>query len=522
MGILFRWIVFNIFVLVAVALDLGVFHRRPHKIQIREAAVWSGAWLLLSLLFGGGVYWFLGRQPELEYFTGYLIEKSLSIDNLFLFLVIFRAFAVDERVQHRLLAWGVVGALLMRGIMIALGAALIERFEWILYAFGGFLIYAGIHMLFSGPEKSRPEESKIFKFASTHLRVTHQYHGERFFVRLDRKLFATPLFLVLLVVEITDITLAVDSIPAIFGITHNAFIVYTSNVFAILGLRALYFLLAGALGRLRYLTVGLSFVLIFIGGKMFADHWWDIPVHVSLGVVAVILGIALVASLLAPPKSEAKAAAPPADADPAKRIPNGGVPAWIKELASADHDKRRQAAAEIYAHGKKPAEQAVANWWSDAELSQLLRAPNPVVTVGIAVKRETFDRIRRANLFPDLASVPPDQDAQEFELRFGDGVELDVLTSKEPKGQGAIARYLGKFGEGIQQVELRCLNVDRATAILRDRFQLSPIYPEARPGANGTKVNFFLTPVPDGGADATKVLIELYEPAARSTTTPTG
>jgi tellurite resistance protein TerC len=310
MGTLSRWIFFNIFVLVAVALDLGVFHRRPHKIGLREAALWSGLWVGLSILFGVGVYCFLGRQPALEFFTGYLIEKALSIDNLFLFLVIFSAFSVDERVQHRLLAWGVLGALIMRGIMIALGAALVERFAWVMYVFGAFLVYAGIHMFFAKSENTHPEENKIFKLASKHLRVTHNYHGEKFFVRADKKIFATPLFLVLLVVEITDITLAVDSIPAIFGITHDPFIVYTSNVFAILGLRALYFMLAGALGRLRYLTAGLSFVLIFIGGKMFLDHWWEMPVHISLAVVAGILGVALAASLMASPKPPAVKALP--------------------------------------------------------------------------------------------------------------------------------------------------------------------------------------------------------------------
>ena len=300
MGTLSRWILFNIFVLVAVALDLGVFHRKPHRIRLREAAIWSAGWIALSLLFGAGIFWFLGRPPALEFFTGYLIEKALSIDNLFLFLVIFRAFSVDERVQHRLLAWGVLGALVMRGIMIAMGAALVASFSWIMYAFGAFLVYAGIHMLLIRTRDTHPEQNKIFQFASRHLRVTRQYQGERFFVRLNKQLFATPLFLVLLVVEITDITLAVDSIPAIFGITHDAFIVYTSNVFAILGLRAMYFLLAGALGRLRYLTVGLSGVLVFIGAKMIAEPWMHVPVHISLGVVAGILLVALIASLISP------------------------------------------------------------------------------------------------------------------------------------------------------------------------------------------------------------------------------
>lgn len=300
MGTLSRWIFFNTFVLVAVALDLGVFHRKPHRIRLREAAIWSAGWIALSLLFGAGIFWFLGRQPALEFFTGYLIEKALSIDNLFLFLVIFRAFSVDERVQHRLLAWGVLGALVMRGIMIAMGAALVAGFSWIMYAFGAFLVYAGIHMLLIRTRDTHPEQNRIFQFASRHLRVTRQYHGERFFVRLNEQLFATPLFLVLLVVEITDVTLAVDSIPAIFGITHDAFIVYTSNVFAILGLRAMYFLLAGALGRLRYLTVGLSGVLVFIGAKMIAEPWMRVPVHISLGVVAGILLVALIASLISP------------------------------------------------------------------------------------------------------------------------------------------------------------------------------------------------------------------------------
>src|SRR6202051_743343 len=301
MGTLSRWVFFNIFVLVAVALDLGVFHRRPHKIGLRESAIWSGVWVSVSLLFGVGVFWFLGHQPALEFFTGYLIEKALSIDNLFLFLVIFSAFSVDERVQHRLLQWGVLGALVMRGIMIAMGAALVARFSWIMYVFGAFLVYAGIHMLLIRTRETHPEQNKIFQLASRHLRVTRQYHGERFFVRANKQLFATPLFLVLLVVEITDIALAVDSIPAIFGITHDAFIVYTSNVFAILGLRAIYFLLAGALRRLRYLTVGLSGVLVFIGAKMIAGPWMDVPVHFSLEVVAGILVVALIASLTSRP-----------------------------------------------------------------------------------------------------------------------------------------------------------------------------------------------------------------------------
>ncbi len=304
MGTPLFWIAFNVFVLAAIVLDLRVLHRKPHQVSLKEAGFWTGVWITLAVLFGVCVTHYFGQQRGLEYFTGYLIEQALSVDNLFLFLVIFRAFAVDERVQHRLLEWGIIGALVMRGVMIAAGAELVEHFSWIMYVFGAFLVYAGIHMLFQKKEKEHPEKSWIFRFANRHLRVTHDYHGEHFFVRNAGKLFATPLFLVLLVVEITDVTLAVDSIPAIFGITHDPFIVYTSNVFAILGLRSMYFLLAGVLGRLRFLTVGLSLVLVFIGGKMIAERWIDIPVHVSLGIVAGILLISLLASLLLPVKPQ--------------------------------------------------------------------------------------------------------------------------------------------------------------------------------------------------------------------------
>ena len=305
MGTPLLWVGFNLFILAAVALDLGVFGRRLHKVSMREAGFFSLAWVLLSLLFGIAILHCFGRQPALEFFTGYLIEKSLSVDNLFLFLVIFRTFAIDPRLQHRMLEWGILGALVMRAVMILAGAELVERFSWVLYGFGAFLLYAGIHMLFVKKEKARPDQSAIFRFANKHLRVTRDYQGEHFFVRSRGKLYATPLFIVLLVIEITDVTLAIDSIPAIFGITRDAFIVYTSNVFAILGLRAMYFLLAGVLNRLRFLTVGLSFVLVFIGAKMLAQRWVDIPEYISLIVVAGILLGALGASLLFPVKTRA-------------------------------------------------------------------------------------------------------------------------------------------------------------------------------------------------------------------------
>jgi tellurite resistance protein TerC len=304
MGTPLLWLIFNLFVLAAIALDLGVFHRRPHKMKTREALIWTFVWIGLSIAFGLGVMHFAGEQRGLEFFTGYVIEKALSVDNLFLFLVIFRAFAVDEKIQHRLLEWGIVGALVMRGVMIAAGAGLIERFSWVLYVFGAFLVFAGLHMLFAKKTDMHPEENRISRFARKYLRVTKEYDGSKFFVRNRGKLFATPLLVALLVVEITDITLAVDSIPAIFGITRDPFIVYTSNVFAILGLRAMYFLLAGVLGRLRYLTAGLSFVLTFIGAKMIAEPWVHISIEISLGIVAGILLVALATSLLVGAKAK--------------------------------------------------------------------------------------------------------------------------------------------------------------------------------------------------------------------------
>lgn len=307
MGTPLEWIVFNALILVAIVLDLRVFHRHPHKVGLREAGIASFCWIAISVLFGLGVLYFQGKQPALEFFTGYLIEKALSVDNLLLFLVIFRAFAVEDRFQHRVLEWGVVGALVMRGILIGVGAVLIEHFSWVLYVLGGFLVYAGIRLFFKKDEV-HPEKSRIVSFASRRLRVTPEYHGADFFVRDAGKLFATPLFVVLLVVEITDVTLAIDSIPAVFGITRDPFIVYTSNVLAILGLRALYFLLAGTIDRLRFLDEGLAVVLVFIGGKMIGEKWVRVPVDTSLAVVGGVLLVALLASVLVPPRGKRKAA----------------------------------------------------------------------------------------------------------------------------------------------------------------------------------------------------------------------
>jgi tellurite resistance protein TerC len=301
MGTPILWVAFNLFVLVALALDLGVFHRKAHKIGFKEAAITSALWIALSLAFGYFVWHWHGSTRGLEYFTGYLIEKALSVDNLFVFLVIFRTYQVPEAVQHRVLAWGILGALVMRGVMIAAGAELIARFYWILPVFGVFLFYTGVHMLWKREKGVHYERNFLFRFASSHLRVTKEYRGERFFLREQGHLFATPLLLVLLIVEITDVTFAVDSIPAIFGITRDAFIVYTSNVFAILGLRALYFLLADVLEYFRYLGIGLALVLLFIGAKMVAEPWVHLSIILSLCVVGGILLLAVLASLLAGP-----------------------------------------------------------------------------------------------------------------------------------------------------------------------------------------------------------------------------
>jgi tellurite resistance protein TerC len=290
-----RWIAFNASVLIAVALDLGVFHRKAHKISLRESAWWTVSWIALACLFGAGVLHYYGPQTALEFFTGYVIEKALSVDNLFVFLVVFRIFGVKDEYQQRVLGYGILGALVLRGAMIAAGAALINRFTGIIYVFGAFIIYAGLHMLTAREAESHPEKNFLVRFFSKHLRLTKEYRGGQFFTRENGMIFATPLFLVLLIVEITDVTFALDSIPAIFGITRNAFIVYTSNVFAILGLRALYFLLAGVLEKLEYLKIGLALVLIFVGAKMIVEPWLHISVGISL---AVVLGVLIVFSLV--------------------------------------------------------------------------------------------------------------------------------------------------------------------------------------------------------------------------------
>ncbi len=294
---LFLWVIFNVFVLGMLALDLLVFHRKAHAVSLREALIWSIVWITLALIFNLWIYYMWGSEKALEFFAGYLIEKSLSVDNIFVFIIIFSYFAVPAMYQHRVLFWGILGALIMRAIFILAGAALLSAFHWIIYIFGGFLVITGIKMYFAGDEKIEPEKNPAVRLLRRWMPITADFHEQRFFVRLDQRIWATPLFVVLLVIETTDVIFAVDSIPAVFAITFDPFIVYTSNIFAILGLRALYFLLAGIMGMFRYLKVGLSFVLCFVGVKMMLVDFYKIPIGVSLGVVADILAVSILASL---------------------------------------------------------------------------------------------------------------------------------------------------------------------------------------------------------------------------------
>ncbi|HZJ25170.1 MAG TPA: TerC family protein [Anaerolineales bacterium] len=301
------WVGFNLFVLAMLALDLGVFHRKAHTVSSREAITWSVVWISLSLVFNSVIYFFWDRmipassytntEAALAFFTGYLIEKSLSVDNIFVFILIFSFFAVPAAYQHRVLFWGILGALIMRGTLIAVGAVLLKEFHWIIYVFGAFLIFTGIRMARHQDEEVQPDKNPVVKLFRRFMPVTTGFEKDKFFVRRAGKLMATPLFLILLIVESTDLVFAVDSIPAIFAVTQEPFIVYTSNVFAILGLRALYFLLANVMDKFQYLKLGLSAVLTFIGVKMVITDLYHIPVGVSLAVVAGILTLSVLASL---------------------------------------------------------------------------------------------------------------------------------------------------------------------------------------------------------------------------------
>ncbi|MEW5800148.1 MAG: TerC family protein [Bacteroidota bacterium] len=308
------WILFNLFVLLMLALDLGVFHKQSHEVKMKEALIWSAVWITLALVFNSLIYYYWdwmspaseysNSEASLAFLTGYLIEKSLSVDNVFVFLMVFTYFKVPSTYQHKVLFWGILGALVMRAIFIFTGVALIEKFHWMIYLFGALLIFTGIRMVTQKDKKLEPEKNPIIKTFRKWFPVTDEYHGSRFFTKIEKRKFATPLFVVLLFIETTDVIFAVDSIPAILAITSNPFIVYTSNVFAILGLRALYFALAGIMGLFHYLHYGLSLILVFVGSKMILVDFFKIEIQVSLGIVLGILLISVIASKLFPPKEK--------------------------------------------------------------------------------------------------------------------------------------------------------------------------------------------------------------------------
>jgi tellurite resistance protein TerC len=300
---LWGWIWFNVAVLAILALDLGVLHRRSEKVSLKEAAIWSGVWVALSLCFALAIYRNMGPESGLEFLTGYLIEYALSVDNIFVFVLIFSYFSVPEKYQHRVLFWGIIGALVLRGVMIVAGSALVTRFAWTLYIFGAFLVFTGIRMALQKDDAAyNAERDPVLRLARKLIPVTPDYRGDKFFVKEPDKtgrmrFAATPLFIVLIIVDTTDIIFATDSIPAIFAVTRDPFIVYTSNICAVLGLRALYFLLASVVDKFVYLKLGLSLVLVFIGAKMLLEHFLHIPIIAALGVVGLVLGSAIYASV---------------------------------------------------------------------------------------------------------------------------------------------------------------------------------------------------------------------------------
>jgi len=303
MNSIYGWIGFNVAVLAILALDLGVLHKKSERVSLKEAGAWSAVWVALSLTFAFAVYRTLGRQAGLEFLTGYLIEYALSVDNIFVFVLIFSYFNVPEKYQHRVLFWGIIGALVLRGVMIVAGSALVSRFAWTLYIFGAFLLFTGLKMALQKSNVAyNPEKDPVLRLARRMMPVTQEYHGDSFFIKEADKSgkirwTATPLFIVLVLVDTTDVVFATDSIPAIFAVTRDPFIIYTSNICAVLGLRALYFLLANIVDKFVYLKLGLSLVLIFIGAKMMLEHFIHIPISASLGVVAAVLAASILASL---------------------------------------------------------------------------------------------------------------------------------------------------------------------------------------------------------------------------------
>jgi len=298
------WTGFNLFVIVMLALDLGVFHRKTHVVTVKESLVWTGVWITLAMIFNILIYYRSGEEKAVEFFTGYLIEKSLSVDNIFVIIMIFSYFQVPQEYQHKVLFWGILGALIMRAIFIFSGIELIHRFHWLVYVFGGFLIFTGIRMVTSGDAQIEPEKNPLTKLARRIFSVTDNFVGANFFVKREGKKWATPLFLVVILIEATDLIFAVDSIPAILAISDDPFIVYTSNVFAILGLRSLYFALSGIEKYFHYLKFGMSAILVFVGVKMCIVDFYKIPVELSLIVIVFVLVIAMISSVLFPKKEQ--------------------------------------------------------------------------------------------------------------------------------------------------------------------------------------------------------------------------
>lgn len=521
MGTLPLWIAFNAGVALFLLLDLALFHRRDHAVTWREGALESAAWVAISLSFGAWIYVSHGRTAGLEFFSGYIVEKSLSVDNIFVFLLIFQYFRVDPRYQHRLLFWGVLGAIVLRGAMVGVGAVLIARFDWILYVFGAFLLYSGFK-LFGADHAVHPEKNLLVRWTQKYLPMSKESSGKKLFLREGGKWMFTPLFLVVIVLETTDLVLAVDSIPAVFGVTRDPFIVYTSNICAILGLRALYFLLAGTLQYFQYLDEGLALTVMFIGAKMLVAPWVPISTEVSLAVVGGIIALSILISIIKANLQMKK--------QPGKTYkdytyafhPVPVTPELIEQLADREPAERALAANKLFNAGVSRVYGFQRHVEVNKDLQALFVTDNygsadplvpfsAVITVGIAVLPETFEKIRHANGSVELADAPADQDVMEFELEFGESgmphVRLDILTTNAPGGNGAIARYLSKFGEGIQQVEIDVTDVDRATEILRTLFNIPPIFPATRAGANGTRVNFFLVTTDDNQ----KLLVELVE-----------
>ncbi|WP_439879901.1 TerC family protein [Pontibacter sp. MBLB2868] len=299
------WVIFNAFILLLLGLDLFVFHKKEHEVKIKEALLWSLFWIVLSLCFNVFIYFWHGPAPALEFLTGYLIEKSLSVDNLFVFIMIFSYFQVPLKYQHKILFWGILGALVLRGIFILVGVALLAKFHFIIYILGLFLIFTGIKMAFTNAdEEIQPGNNPLVSWVSKHIRVTKQSVGGKFFTKVNEKWFATPLFLVLVMVESTDVVFAADSIPAILAISKDPFIVYTSNVFALLGLRALYFALAGIMQLFHYLHYGLAVILVFIGVKLMLSDLYELDMKYALLVVGAILAISIILSLIFPKKED--------------------------------------------------------------------------------------------------------------------------------------------------------------------------------------------------------------------------